>query len=217
MGIDLELGRRGPATPPALAVRGDGEFLVAWEDQAHDISAVAFDRSGNVRESFRVNVSRRGDRSSPAVTADLDDGYTVVWEESDRSSGEHWIAGRRISARGFPGGIDFRVSTLPSAGATQPALAADRRGRSIVSWSHVHPQTSLREIRGRQVDLRGFPVGIDFRIAAPNAFSPQLAPGGGATDFVVVWEDRELREEAGGGENAESIIFGRLIQLPPAE
>lgn len=201
VGIERLIGQRGPATPAALAVQEAGRFLVVFEDQRGDIVAQAFDVDGApLVDVFRVNESRAGSQASPDVTVALDGDYTVVWERALPGSGGRQVYGRRISALGRTVGIEFLVSETSSELPTSPAIMADERGNTVVTWvSHEDNQSC---VLAREVTLDSRAVGIEFLVdSGTSAVSSRVSRGGRTGDFVVVWD-------ADDGE-ASSCIFGR--------
>lgn len=207
LGDLLRLGKRGPATPAALAVTPAGEFLVAWEDSSSDIRAALVSRDGSpLGDLLRINSSRLGRQSSPAATAPLDGDFTVVWERQLPGNGDRRVYGRRVSATGSPLGDDFLVSLSASVGTMEPAVSADAWGRTLVTWTHQAGGVS--EILSRQLDLEGAAFGAEVVIALPVAAAPQLAPAANDSDFVVVWE------HATEVSVPDTDVNGRFIQLP---
>jgi len=208
VGIEFQLGRSGPATPPALAVQEAGRFLVVWEDDRGDVVAQAFDVDGTpLDHAIRVNQSRFGDQVSPDATAALDGDYTVVWERLLPGSLGRKVYGRRIAASGRAVGIEFLVSESTSERPTSPAIMADHRGNTVATW--VSYQGHHR-VLAREVSLDGRAVGIEFLVdAGTSATSVRTSRGGDTGDFVVIWdtEDGEI----------EPRILGRDLLLDESD
>lgn len=202
VGIEFVLGRRGPATPPALAVQEAGRFLVVWEDFRGDVVAQAFDVDGTpLGEVVRVNESRFGDQTSPDVTVALDGDYTVVWERALPDSLGRQVYGRRIAASGRAVGIEFLVSESTSDGPTSPAIMADQHGKTLATWISYQGE---HRVVAREVSLEGRAVGIEFLVdAGTSATSVQASRGGDTGDFVVIWDTDETGPR----------IFGRDLML----
>lgn len=207
IGVEFLVGERGPATPPALAVQDAGRFLVVWEDDRGDLLGQAFDVDGTpLGDAFLVNESGFGDQESPAATVALDGDYTVVWERVLPDSQGRQVFGRRIAAGGRAIGVEFLVSEGTSTVPTTPAVMADERGHTVVTWVSQQDHGS---VRARQVALEGRAIGVEFLVdASTTATAVRTSRGGDTADFVVIWQ-----AEDGG---SEPSILGRDLMLDPS-
>ena len=150
-----------------------------------------FDSAGTpVGGEFQVNSYIMGDQSNPAVAADADGDFVVVWNNDD-SSGSASIQGQRFDSLGTPVGDKFQVNTYTTGTQTLPAVAADADGDSVVVWlsdASSGPDSDL-SIQGQRFDSVGAPVGDEFQV---NTYTTdrQRAPNVVFYDqgrFVVVW------------------------------
>ncbi len=195
LGDNFRVGQPGAVTPPGIAVaEGTGAALVVWENAGKDIMAVAFRDRARLGDNFRINASREGQQSSPAVTATLDGNFLVVWESRHPSGGERQIYGSRVAGWGRRLGDNFRITSAPSFAPQRPSLAADPWGRQIVIWSQGDPSEAA--IMAQSIFLDGTANGPAFRVDSGDPFpgAPRVTRGGQGTDFIVLWENDETSE-----------------------
>ncbi|MCP4655528.1 MAG: hypothetical protein GY856_08935 [bacterium] len=211
IGRETAFGWQTTASPPAVAVRPSGEFLVVWENQISNIRGLAFDSYGKpIGRDFRVNVFGWGDQSAPDATVALDDEYTVVWERELRN-GVRSVYARRVAHFGMPFGWEHKVSCSFCMESSHPAVAADAQGNTVVTWRSAAEGES--QVLARMVDLDGMPVGGEFQINWTSSGMHGLLDiaAGGPGDFIVVWESNEVTmfsEEDGPS------IFGQYLTVP---
>lgn len=210
LGSETQFGWQTTATPPAVALRPSGEFLVVWENQMSNIQALAFDSYGSpIGSAFRVNIFGWGDQSAPDVTVALDDEYTVIWER-ELWNGERSVHARRVSHFGVPIGWEYKVSCSACTEISHPAVAADAKGNTVVSWRSVKDGES--QVLARMVDLDAMPVGSEFQVTWTESGIHGLLDiaAGGPGDFIVVWETIEPATFAA----EEPNIFGQFLTVP---
>lgn len=140
---------------------------------------------------FQVNTDTTDDQVFPAVAADGQGRFVVVWE-SDRSGGAgspSWsVQARRYQATGIPVGDEFQVSADTTAYPLAPAVAADGQGRFVVAWTFYTGGSGYR-VRARRYDASGIPSGSEFPVATDTTFD-QVEPAvaaDGQGNFVVIW------------------------------
>jgi len=201
-GSELRIGSPGAVTPADVAIAGDGEILVVWEDANREIMAFAMNARGlagsefKVRglagSEFRISQSRGTQMTAPAVATTLDGNFLVTWETL-LSNGERIVSGRRVVARGLAGS-EFRIDSGLSGEAKNPSLAADSWGQQIVTWKQVIGSEAA--IMARAIHLDGTANGAAFRVDPGDPFpgAVRVTRGGQNNDFIVLWEDDEKSE-----------------------
>jgi hypothetical protein len=125
----------GKQDQPEVAVDGQNRFVIVWEqDRAdgsgmNDVLARRFDSLGHALGGpFQVNAPTALFRSDPAVAADAQGNFTVVWA----STTTH-VSGRCFDAQGNPTGGEFQIDTTPNG--SQGRLAFDATGHFLVAWA----------------------------------------------------------------------------------
>jgi len=141
---------------------------------------------------FQINTYTQGIQSRPALAADAQGDFVVVWESYTSSATPYTLQGQRYSSSGVPLGGQFQVDSQP-ANPYAPDVAADADGDFVVVWfayGSAGDDTSSGSIQGRRFASDGTPLGDQFQV---NTYTPSLqedpavaarADGG----FVVVWE-----------------------------
>lgn len=203
LGVPIQLGAASGPTPPDVARRPDGDSLVVWEDASADIRGAVVDAFGDVvNDRIRINQSRLGRQSSPAVTVPLDGNYTVIWEREVLKL--RFLVGRRLGVDGEGIGDEFPVSLSLSTIPTEPDVASDGWGRGYVTWTSRRPFHGAKAILGRQLDLDGA-VGPESVLAGSNAVVSSVDQSDSIEDFFVAWES----DGAGG-----PVISGGFVLVP---
>lgn len=182
------LGRKGRPTPPSVAVRGTGEYLVTWES-GNSIYAVTFDRFGSqIGSMFRVN-EPGGKHSMPAAGVTSEGDFTLTWRREKAGEGAT-IRVRGVTDPGIPSGIEYQVNRSSVDAAAHPMIASDDADNTVVVWQSEADASGRNSVFTRLID-RGIPSGIEYEI---NPTSTGLAGNVDVTpefsnSFLVVWEN----------------------------
>lgn len=188
---------RGNHYEPRIASAGNGNTIVAWQDDrdgngVHQIYARAFDVDGNALFSERViNTIASGEQRHPALAADNQGNFVVVWEDDKDSNGYYQIFARGFNADGSQRFPDITVNSVSSGQQFRPAVAMDDNGRFVVAWEDDQDGNGVFQILARGFNADGSQRFADRTVnstAAGQQRKPAMTmtPGG---EFVVVWED----------------------------
>jgi hypothetical protein len=183
---------------PAIAVDHDGNFVVAWEDDAHgavgvyNIYARGFHADGTERFSARrVNQNAASQQLDPSIAMSGFGDFVVAWEDDATAPyGVYNIYARAYHGDGNPIGSQFRINKDASGQQRNPALAMGEGGQFLAVWED-HRQNSTWDVRVRGLDLQGAEWFADQRVssvARGSQRSPAIAFGGQGR-FYVAWED----------------------------
>jgi len=129
-----------PATRPRVAVRGDGSFVVAWQQfssssSLYDIETQRFNTSGvPVGAALQANATGFGMQLNPAIAADRVGEFVVVWQSVNQDGDASGIFGQRFDASANKLGPEFQVNTYTEGNQSLPAVAADAKGNFVVAW-----------------------------------------------------------------------------------
>ncbi len=178
------------AAEPALALTGDGGWVIAWTAPAGtgvQVLAQRFDASGAPAGGEAV-VSANA--SGADVAALAGGGYVVAW--FDAAGPSQHVRVQAFDAAGHPAGAPLQVDTMASPVAT-PAVAALPDGGFFVTWS-AYPLADRttadgRELYGQRFDALGQRVGGETRVNAGTLHN-QTAPDVAALadgSLVVAW------------------------------
>jgi len=210
----------GPQRSPAVAMHGDGSFVVAWSsgsyygyhdapgDSASGAFLQRFDAAGApVGDEQHVNTFTPGDQFRPDVAALPGGAFVVVWESGcySRNPGcspdgsRRAVTLQRFDAAGAAEGGELVVNTFTAGNQGRGAVASAASGAFVVTWASgtyggVPPDHDDYGIAGRLFTADGAPAGDEFQVnVATLGFQgePDVAMDADGT-FVAVWNDLEL-------------------------
>jgi Ca2+-binding RTX toxin-like protein len=181
---------------PAIAVSDNGSYLVVWESDSQDgslggIFAQRFAANGSpIDNEFRVNLVTVDDQENPSVAATPDGGFIVIWESDGQDGSRDGIFGRRFDADGNFLGIEFQVNVTTNLNQDDAAIAVDRAGNFVITWTDQIQDGNTSGVFARRFDADGNPLGLEFQVNTEISNSQEnpaiaLRPNG---DFVIAWE-----------------------------
>ncbi len=131
---------------PAVAADGLGNFIVVWtsfgssgtDTSNNGIQGQRYDAAGAaLGAEFQVNSYTTSYQFSPAVAADGQGNFVVVWGSAGSSgtdTSSSSIQGQRYDSAGSALGSQFQVNTSTTYNQHQPAVAFDGQGDFVVAW-----------------------------------------------------------------------------------
>lgn len=201
-------------TPRAVAVDGDGDYVVVWTSALQDGSGdgvfmqvfnslnqkLIRDANGNPVDLL-VNAGQTlGSQSQANVALDADGDILVTWtsygQEGDNTAQGNVYARRfnadgtpaRDARTGLPQGI-FRVNTTGRGHQRSSSAAIDVDGDFIITWTANEQDGSGDGIFARRYDTQGSPLGSEFQVntsvANDQRFSTVAMNATGG--FIVTW------------------------------
>jgi hypothetical protein len=194
---------------PAVAVGGDGRFVVAWESAGQDgddwgIYLRRFAANGMpLGGEVRVNVETKGRQRYPAVAMLAGGGSVVAWESNQVPSRFEDVYVRRFDAKGQPLGGEVRVNTTDRGLDLDAAVTGLPGGGFVVAWR------GSQHIYTRRFGAGGGPAGGETQV---SQYQGQLkkepaiaadADGG----YVVVWQS-SLQDGSNYGVYARRFAAG---------
>ncbi|HEV2489900.1 MAG TPA: PKD domain-containing protein [Candidatus Acidoferrales bacterium] len=172
---------------PQIAVDGNGNMFMAWEDDTSNNSNILFSRStdGGATFSAAMNLSQTSGFSfNPRIAVDGKGGVNVVWEDS--TPGNTVI----MFSRSTDGGVTFSTAVNVSnstASAGSPEVAADANGNLFVVWEN--DSQNLGILFSRSTDGGAtFSAPIFLSTNTAGSVTPQIAADLNG-NLSVVWED----------------------------
>ncbi len=184
----------GQQRDPAVAVAGDGSFVVAWEDDQdrdgdYQIMVRGFATDGTERfADTSVHDSVEGERINPVVGVDSSGGFVVAWQDDSDENGVYQIHARGFDASGASSFDRITVNSESSGQQEDPALGVDGSGAFTVAWEDDQERDGDYQIMARSFDasgsaLREWTVASGGQHLAPAV---SVAPGGA---LAVAWQD----------------------------
>lgn len=195
----------GSQALPAIAVDGDGDFVVVWETEGegaagvNDIFARRYNSSGVAQGvPFRVNSYTTNNQHRPAIASDADGDFIVAWESQGQDGSLDGIYSRRFDAAGNALGTEFRVNAYTTNNQWDPAVATDPAGNFVITFASQHADGSNFEVYASRYNHLGVLQGVEFKVNTytTNTQNWSTVAMDGSGDFVVVWQS--AREAAGG-------------------
>ena len=185
-------------TEPAIAVAGDGSFVVVWTSKIGDGNAEGvfgqrFDANGNaLGGEFPVNSYTLGKQMSADVAMDAAGNFVVVWQSENQDTDKEGIYAQRYDNTGATVGGEVQVNTTFIEAQKAPAVAMDAGGNFVVVWQSKNQDLDKEAIIGRRFDAGGPGFGTEFQVnsyTTESQSTPAIAMNGSG-DFVVAWESK---------------------------
>ncbi len=170
---------------------------------------------------FRVNSYTTGNQLRPAVAADAQGNFVVVWQNLGQDGSYSGVFGRQFSASGVAQGFEFRANSFTVNHPQSAAVTSGPNGDFVVVWVSLGQDGSLSGIFGQRFSASGLPQGSEFQV---NSYTPghQSAPAVASAangDFVVVWISSDQSANSSGffGQrfNASGVPQGSEFQVNP--
>ncbi len=148
-----------------------------------------------VGTEFQVNTYTTDSQDRPAVAADPDGNFVVVWigEGSNGSDSSYSsVQGQRFDSAGTPLGTEFQVNTYTTFRQSFPAVAADAGGNFVVVWHSYGfsgSDSTYSCAQAQRFASPGTSLGTEFQVntfTTHHQFYPAVAADAGG-NFVVVW------------------------------
>jgi carbonic anhydrase/acetyltransferase-like protein (isoleucine patch superfamily) len=141
----------------AVAMSGQGPFVVAWSTASGDLSTMRFDRRGVPLEHHLV---AGGDRAAgPALAMRAAGDSVLVWSRSPAD-----ILAQRYDRAGNQRGDVFTVNGRDPGVQNEPAAAMARDGSFVVAWQSSGQAGQAAGIFARRFDTAGAALGEEFQV-----------------------------------------------------
>jgi len=209
---------------PSVASSPIGDFVVVWQS-GHDGSGYGifgqrFDASGTPQGSeFQINTFTVGIQERPAVSADANGNFTVVWDSAGQDGSSYGIFGQRFNASGALQGGEFRVNTYTTSVQLDARVASDANGNFVVVWGSNQQDGSSLGVFAQRFDATGATQGSEFRVNTYTSNSQALptVTSDANGNFVVVWDsngqDGSLRGIFGRRFNSSGVAQGNEFRV----
>lgn len=192
---------------PSVAMFPDGDFVVVWrslgsvgnDSNNHAVQGQRFASDGTqIGAQFQVNTYTYHTQERPAVAAEADGDFVVVWYSQRGSGGDDSsygsIQGQRFASDGTPAGAEFQVNAYTNRDQIDPSVAIDLDGGFVVVWESDDSDNgggTRDSIQGQRFASDGMPMGSQFLVNSQtelNQNTPDISIGLDG-DFVVAWDN----------------------------
>ncbi|MCG2682221.1 MAG: S1 family peptidase, partial [Planctomycetales bacterium] len=159
-----------------------------------------------------VNTTTAGRQDSPAVAADAEGNYVVVWVSYD-AVGSGDILAQMFDKTGGAKGLEFTVNSFTTGSQIDPDVAMDRYGNFVVVWSGQGADDQSG-VFARVYDKYGQTVVTDFLVNqyTQNVQDMPAVAMDADGDFVVTWtsysQDGDLDGIYARRFNLQGVTFG---------
>ncbi|NOR16074.1 MAG: hypothetical protein GQ544_10230 [Candidatus Aminicenantes bacterium] len=134
---------------PNICMDALGNFSVCWQsvhwnENAYDVFARTFDRTGQLKgPEFRVNSRTENWQAIPAIDCDHQGRFLVIWQGRDLAGESFDIYGRRFDQYGQPLEAEFQINTYTQNRQTYPQIKVLFPQTFSAVWQSLHePETS---------------------------------------------------------------------------
>ncbi|MBN2105520.1 chitobiase/beta-hexosaminidase C-terminal domain-containing protein [bacterium] len=183
---------------PTIAVRDNGQFMVAWQGNGHIYSRLYDENASPLTPCRYVNDFQFERVQQTEIAVSRSGTYIIVWQDSYLNHPDAYIYGQRFTANGDAVFGNFRIDNeTEQHRRVHPAIAMSQSGNFAVSWGMENSLTSSRAILCRLYNHVAQRQGEPFQVNTPyEGASLYLNGSAMAADdsvFVVVWiQDSEL-------------------------
>lgn len=196
----------GDQHSPLVAVNSQGEFAIAWTDDAGndgDGSGVflrVYDSAGVISGlgTVQVNGGDPGDQNGTGIDMNDDGDVVVVWTSDDFSGTGIFAA--KITPTNFAL-VDLEVNTITSGSQLGATVGVDQDGNFAVAWQSVNADGSGTGVFTRAFDSNGTPYAPETLVNQStdgDQGTPSLAMDNAGT-YVVAFTDNESADGSGSG------------------
>jgi hypothetical protein len=201
---------------PAVAVDGDGDFIVAWssggdqDGSDYGIFGQRYASSGAALGSeFQINSYTSSTQFAPAVAAEQNGDFVVSWVSYYQDGNSSGVFAQRFSSGGTAIGGEFQVNTYTSFLQRFVALAGDRSGGFVVTWEGAGQDGAGYGVFGQRYASDGSAFGGEFQVNTHTLYDDERPAVGANGDgaFVVAWN----RDDGYPRDN----IFAQRFAAPP--
>ena len=178
-----------------IAIDLAGDFVITWASDGQDgdnygIYAQRYNIYG-VKQGpeFLVNTITSLIQNKPVIAMDATGNFVIAWMDNFLE-GDFGIAAKRYNALGVPLGPEFRVNTTVIGDQIDPAIAMDRSGDFVITWTSQDLLLDS-DIYARQYNADGSPKNIDFLVNTVYKINNQELPSiaiDDQGDFAIAWE-----------------------------
>ncbi|KAB2968827.1 MAG: hypothetical protein F9K18_02235 [Thermoanaerobaculia bacterium] len=202
----------GYQSNPALAMADDGRFVVVWEstDLTDSVGIFGSYRAPDgtpIVPEFPVNVTLAGNQLNPALAAQANGDFVVLWQSDNFAPNlGNEIMGRIFRIATGPGD-EFQVNRISPGHQLLPAAAADRAtGGWFTVWQGPEPSSGIPSIYYFELTPNGPPtVGteVPLNLMTPGLRQHAAVAANEVGSAVAVWQ---APDASGDG------IFSRFIE-----
>jgi hypothetical protein len=188
----------GTQALPAIAMDGDGDFVVAWQSNGQDpggstgVFAQRFNSAGVAQGAeIHVNTFTTSSQAQAAVAMDIDGDFVIAWNSSGQDSASSvGVYAQRFNAAGVAQGPEFRVNTFTTGDQFVTSVAMNASGDFVIAWqSNDQEGVGNAGNYAQRYNSAGLKQGAEFHVNTfTTGFQSSAAVAMDASgDFVITW------------------------------
>jgi len=193
---------------PAIAMAGDGKFVITWYGEGIGDSrgtfAKRYNADGSVNGSeFKVNTYTTNLQDVPVIAMADDGKFVISWISSgqDGDGSYYNVYAQKYNSDGSTNGSEFRANTYTTGYQYNQSIAMNNDGKFIISW-HSQGQNNDGEnynVYAQRYNTNGTTIGSEFLV---NSYTTggQYMPSVAMSDdgkFIITWFGNGLEDSAG--------------------
>lgn len=182
------------AKRPAIALRPDGQIAIAQTFQnqktnSSDILVSQIGVAGEYPPAFFA-VERSGTQDDAAIAIRPDGSYVVAWVSNGQDGSGTGIYARLFNADGTPARTEFLVNVTTQKDQFNPAIAVDKAGNFVITWSSFEQDGSNYGVYARRFNAAGQALSAEIPVNQTTVGQQDKATISmdAAGNFVVVWD-----------------------------
>lgn len=194
----------GNQQSPAVVMRDDGSFVVAWHSANIDgsgdaIMARRYSATGTaLAAQFRVSQFSTGNQQFASIAVDSTGNFLIAWHSAGQDGAGDAVVARAFNASGSALGNELIVNELTAGDQRSPAVAGLWEGGFVVAWQGSAQDGSGEAIRARILTSNGAILGSELAVnqyTTGNQNNPAVAADR-VGSFVVSWQS-DLQDGSG--------------------
>ncbi len=187
----------GDQSEAAVAMSGEGNFVVVWESDGQDgsgegIFGQRFDAAGaRVGAEFAVNSYTTNLQTSPAVAMNHLGNFVVAWSSFGEDEDSYGIFAQLFNNGGEKFGSERIINEHTTSAQEAPSVAMGADGSFVVTWQSYLQDGSSWGVYGKRFDRLAGALDFEFPISI-SKLGAQEAPrvaNNGANGFVTAWNE----------------------------
>ncbi|WP_109830041.1 putative Ig domain-containing protein [Reichenbachiella versicolor] len=212
--VNSNIGYSQYCKNPSIAMDGEGDFVIAWEDSYADasgygIEARRYNAAGESQGSglFQVNTSTTSSQRNADVAMDSDGDFVVAWTSSHDAVYSGDVYAQRFDASGVALDGEFLVNVTRGSYSTpnrKPAVAMNADGEFVISWDAPNSDISFEyEVYARHYNASGVAQSDEILVNTETSGEqnlPSIAMDDDG-DFVIAYKNDH------GGSNVYAQLF----------
>jgi len=189
---------------PSIAMDEKGNFVITWRSWEQDgsdwgVFAQRFNSKGKAKgKEFQVNTYNESTLQYPSIAMDEKGNFVITWESWLQDGSDWGVFAQRFNKNGEAVGTEFQVNTYTKWYQWHPAIAMDKKGNFVITWSSEGQDGSSYGVFAQRFNKNGVAVGAEFQVNTHTKISqdhPAVAMDNRG-NFVIVWESK--RQDGSG-------------------